>query len=69
MFSRGLRFNIIWKVNFVGGKQTLWIVGCWRKPNCVGGLTIGFIRTYVGGLTVGVENTVEVVLYLNYPTL
>ena len=58
-----------WKANFVGGMQTLWIVGCWRKPNCVGGLTIGVIRNYVGGLTIGVENTVEIVLYLNYPTL
>ena len=63
MFSRGVRFNIIWKVNLVDGKQTLWIVGCWRKPNCVGGLTIRVIRNYVGGLTIGVENTDEVVLY------
>ena len=32
MFSKCLRFNIIWKANFVVGKQTLCIVGCWRKP-------------------------------------
>ena len=62
-------FNIIWKANFVGRKQTLCIVDCWRKPNYVGGLTTRVIRNFVGGLTIGVENTVEVVLYSNYPTL
>ena len=58
-----------WKANFVDEKQTLWVVGCWRKPNCVVGLTIGVIRNCLGGLTIGVESTVEVVLYLNYQTL
>ena len=58
-----------WKANFVDEKQTLWVVGCWRKPNSVVGLTIGVNRNCLGGLTIGVESTVEVVLYLNYQTL